>query len=97
MKTSLIVYDWHLWGEKRTSKIKQSLRYRFLKIENWRILYNHILFGIINRLLYEWLGNVKIYSPIKIRFLSGDAFGKCDFYWGGGGGGIIIFSHALKV
>lgn len=86
MKTSLIVYDWNLWGKKRTSKIKQSLRYRFLKIENWRILYNHILFGIINRLLYEWLGNVKIYSPIKIRFLSGDAFGKCDFYWGGGGG-----------
>lgn len=58
-------------------------------IKNLRILKNHLLFGIIKLVLHECSRNMKIYSPRKIIFPSGNMI----FFWRGGGDKSSYFSH----
>lgn len=51
-------------------------------IINRRILYNKKLFGLIKSLLHDCFGNLTIYSPRNIKFLSSEALGKNYFSWG---------------
>lgn len=40
------------------------------------------MFVVINNLLYEYLGDMKIYFYRKFVFYLGVVFGNCNFFWG---------------
>lgn len=62
-----ILLSMNLIYEKRDNENQTIMTLMFSKsrktIRNWRILYNHMLLGIMKHLLYEYFGNVMIYSP----------------------------------